>query len=140
MFLVVGSCLNLWTLEVILCCIDECLCSDKRNHWKMIIGCHWSIESLTKQWLHCLYHLEIKSIERTSMFFNFWKSDDPYSSHPLYCFTQSMRTRIRLSFAHHMTPVLLRTLGFEWQVINLLLRKAISFFTVWSNHQWSVIR
>ena len=24
-----------------------------------------------------------------------------------------MRTRIRLSFAHHMTPVLLRTLGFE---------------------------
>ena len=26
---------------------------------------------------------------------------------------KSMRTRIRLSFARHMTPALLRTLGFE---------------------------
>ena len=38
-----------------------------------------------------------------------------------------MRTRIRLSFAHHMTPALLRMLSFEWQAINFLLRKAISF-------------
>ena len=50
-----------------------------------------------------------------------------------------MRTRIRLSFAHHMSPELLRTLGFDWQAINLLLRKAISTFTVWPNHQWSVL-
>ena len=42
------------------------------------------------------------------------------------------RTRIRLSFAHHMTPALLRMLSFEWQAINLLLPKAISFFMVWS--------
>ena len=41
-----------------------------------------------------------------------------------------MRTRIRLFFVHRMAPALLRTLGFEWQVINFLLRKAISFFTV----------
>ena len=52
----------------------------------------------------------------------------------------SMRTRIRLFFAHHRTLALLRTLGFDGQAINFLLRKAISFCTVWSNHRWSVIR
>ena len=49
-------------------------------------------------------------------------------------------TRILFFFAHYRTPALLRTLGFEWQAINFLLRKAIRFFTIWSNHQWSVIR
>ena len=49
------------------------------------------------------------------------------------------RTKI-LFFAHHRTLALLRTLGFKWKAINFLLRKAISFLTVWSNHQWSVIR
>ena len=43
-------------------------------------------------------------------------------------------------FAHHRTLALLRTLGFDGQAINFLLRKAISFCTVWSNHRWSVIR
>ena len=39
-----------------------------------------------------------------------------------------IRTRIRLFFfAHHRTLALLRTLGFEWQAINFLLRRAISF-------------
>ena len=33
-------------------------------------------------------------------------------------------------FAHHMAPALLRMLDFEWQAINFLLQKAISFFTV----------
>ena len=43
-------------------------------------------------------------------------------------------------FAHQRTLALLRTLGFDGKAIKFLLRKTISFFTVWSNHQWSVIR
>ena len=34
----------------------------QRNHWKVTIGSYWSIETWTKQWFHCLHHLEIKSI------------------------------------------------------------------------------
>ena len=49
-----------------------------------------------------------------------------------------VRGRIRLFFAHHRTLALLRTLGFDWQAIPT--GKAICFCTVWSNHQWSVIR
>ena len=51
-----------------------------------------------------------------------------------------MRTRIRLFLVYHRTLALLRTLGFKWQAINFLLRKTFSLVTVWSNHQWSVIR
>ena len=37
--------------------------ADKRNNLKMMVDiCYWSIETWTKQWLYCLYHLMVKSI------------------------------------------------------------------------------
>ena len=68
------------------------------------------------------------------------KSRRNRNSIQMFLWQLSMRTRIRLFFAHHRTLALLRTLGFDGQAINFLLRKAISFCTVWSNHRWSVIR
>ena len=39
------------------------------------------------------------------MFSNFWKSDTPYNSHPLYCFTQSDTFRMSGRLGESVQPV-----------------------------------